>query len=88
MRKFIYLPLIVIALVLLSSHDMYLKLNNYFLDTFTKSTVELFNGTFDKSENVIDRDRMIDVSILQNRERLQPSEDSWYEKDKYYLFGL
>ena len=81
MRKFIYLPLIVIALVLLSSHDMYLKLNNYFLDTFTKSTVELFNGTFDKSENVIDRDRMIDVSILQNRERLQPSEDSWYEKD-------
>lgn len=81
MKKFIYLPLIAIALVLLSSHDMYLKLNNYFLDTFTKSTVELFNGTFDKSENVIDRDRMIDVSILQNGERFHPSEDSWYEKD-------
>ena len=81
MRKLIYLPLIAIALVLFSSHDMYLKLNNYFLDTFTKSTVELFNGTFDKSENVIDRDRMIDVSILQNGERFHPSEDSWYEKD-------
>jgi uncharacterized GH25 family protein len=81
MKKLIYLPLIAIALVLLSSHDMYLKLNNYFLDTFTKSTVELFNGTFDKSENVIDRDRMTDVSILQNGERFHPSEDSWYEKD-------
>lgn len=81
MKKLIYLPLIAISLVLLSSHDMYLKLNNYFLDTFTKSTVELFNGTFDKSENVIDRDRMTDVSILQNGERFHPSEDSWYEKD-------
>ena len=81
MRKLIYLPLIAIALVLFSSHDMYLKLNNYFLDTFTKSTVELFNGTFDKSENVIDRDRMIDVSILQNGERFYPLEDSWFEKD-------
>lgn len=81
MKKLIYLPLIAIALVLFSSHDMYLKLNNYFLDTFTKSTVELFNGTFDKSENVIDRDRMTDVSILQNGERFHPSEDSWYEKD-------
>ena len=54
MKKFLYLSVLAIALVLFSSHDMYLKLNNYFLDTFTKSTVELFNGTFDKSENVID----------------------------------
>jgi len=81
MKKFLYLSVLAIALVLFSSHDMYLKLNNYFLDTFTKSTVELFNGTFDKSENVIDRDRMIDVSILQNGSRLHPSKDSWYEKD-------
>ena len=81
MKKFIYLPLIAIALVFFSSHDMYLKLNNYYLDTFTKSTVELFNGTFDKSENVIDRDRMIDVSILQNGVRVNPSDDRWYEKD-------
>jgi len=81
MKKFFYLTVLVIAFVLFSSHDMYLKLNNYFLDTFTKSTVELFNGTFDKSENIIDRDRMIDVSILRNGSRFQPSNDSWYEKD-------
>jgi uncharacterized GH25 family protein len=81
MKKLIYLPLLLIMLVFLSSHDMYLKLNTYFLETFTKSTVALFNGTFEKSENVIDRDRMTDVTIVQNGSRINPTAESWYEKD-------
>lgn len=59
-------------MVFLSSHDMYLNLNSYFLETFTKSTVALFNVTFEKSENVIDRGRMTDVSIVQNGSRIHP----------------
>lgn len=81
MKKLLYLPLLVLAVVTLSSHDMYLKLNNYFLEQFSDATVELFNGTFEKSENVIDRDRMLDVSIVQNGSKMSPSEKSWYEKD-------
>lgn len=81
MNKLLYFPVLLIALVLLSSHDMYLKLNDYYLEPFTQSTVELFNGTFDKSDNVIDRDRMIDVSIIQNGSRIHPTNESWFEKN-------
>lgn len=81
MKRFSYFLLSFIGLVLLSSHDMYLKLNNFFLEPSARATVELFNGTFEKSENVIDRDRMVDVSIVQNGSRVRPSEESWYEKD-------
>ncbi len=81
MKKLLLLTLCAFGVVLLSSHDMYLKLNNYFLEPFSHATVELFNGTFEKSENVIDRDRMIDVSIVQNGSKVSPSEKSWYEKD-------
>lgn len=48
----------------LAAHDMFLKLPTYFLEPNTQVEVALINGTFDRSENVITRDRMIDVSIV------------------------
>lgn len=70
-----------IALVLFSSHVMYLKLEGYFLEPNSAATIQLFNGTFDKSENVIDRDRMLDVSLLGNGQRIKVQESQWREKD-------
>ncbi len=67
------------ALVVLSSHDMYLKLDNYFLDPNSESSILLFNGTFAESDNTIDRDRMIDVSLLVNGERRQVDTTQWRE---------
>ena len=40
------------AILLFCSHDMFLKLDNYFLEPNTQATIQLFNGTFEKSENV------------------------------------
>ena len=77
--KKIVLPLL--ALVLFSSHIMYLKLDSYFLKPNKSATIQLFNGTFDKSENVIDRDRMLDVSLLNNGKRIKVDESQWSEKD-------
>ncbi|MUH35471.1 DUF4198 domain-containing protein [Zobellia amurskyensis] len=77
--KKIVLPLL--ALVLFSSHIMYLKLDSYFLKPNKSATIQLFNGTFDKSENVIDRDRMLDVSLLNNGQRIKVDESQWSEKD-------
>lgn len=70
-----------IALVLFSSHIMYLKLDTYFLKPNTSATIQLFNGTFDKSENVIDRNRMLDASLLANGNRTKVNESQWSEKD-------
>lgn len=60
---------------------MYLKLDTFFLEPNQNATIQLFNGTFDKSENVIDRDRMIDASLLGNGERFKVPENQWSEKD-------
>ena len=71
----------VLAIVLLCSHDMFLKLDNYFLEPNTQAAIQLFNGTFEKSENVIDRNRMLDVSLLGNGKRIQVDSTQWTEKD-------
>jgi len=65
MRKSI-LPVLLAVFCVGSSwaHDMFLKLDSYFLQPDTRASVVLFNGTFEKSENTIDRDRMTDVSIV------------------------
>ncbi len=48
----------------LAAHDMFLKLPAYFVEPNADVEVALVNGTFDRSENVITRDRMSDVSIV------------------------
>ncbi|PRP65759.1 DUF4198 domain-containing protein [Nonlabens agnitus] len=83
-KNFLLLALV----LLLCSHDMYLKLDSYFLQPESKATVQLFNGTFDKSENVIDRDRMLDASILNNGERTAVTADQWTEKDSITLLNF
>jgi uncharacterized GH25 family protein len=67
---------------------MYLKLDQYFIAPFSKTTVQLFNGTYERSENVIDRDRMIDVSVVLNGQLIHPSENSWFERDSITFLNL
>ncbi len=76
------------ALVLFSSHVMYLKLDSYFLAPNTEATILLFNGTFDKSENVIDRDRMLDVSLVGNGKRTKVEDSQWSEKDSVTILNF
>ena len=52
------------AVVALSGHTMFLKLDSYFLEPNSRATVQLINGEWELSENVITRDRMLDVSIV------------------------
>lgn len=73
--------LVLFCIVLFSNHDMYLKMNTYFINTNEKSKILLFNGTFDKSENVIDRDRMIDASFFNNGKRTKIENNQWTERD-------
>lgn len=73
--------LLLVALVLFSSHDMYLKLDNYFLQPNTQSSIQLFNGTFERSDNTIDRDRMADASLFGNGERIGIEARQWSDKN-------
>ena len=88
MKRTISLLAVLAGFVVLSSHDLYLKLDSFFLDPNTNSVLQLYNGTFDRSENVIDRDRMIDVSIVRAGERLQANELDWFEKDSITYLNI
>ncbi|TVZ14210.1 DUF4198 domain-containing protein [Maribacter sp. MAR_2009_72] len=77
MRKITYL----LALVLLCSHNLYIKIDSYFLQPDQEATLSLFNGSFDKSENIITRDRFIDASILANGKRIAIDTAQWKDKD-------
>jgi len=79
---------LLLCFILLCSHDMYLKMDSYFLEPDTQAEVLLFNGTFDKSENVITRDRMLDASIVSNGLRNKIENSQWTEKDSTTLLNF
>lgn len=78
MRKSLFLLL---ALILLCSHDLYIKMETYFLRPNQEATLSLYNGTFEKSENIITRDRMIDASIVAQGKRSPIQTEKWQDKD-------
>ena len=85
MKKFTALCItLLLGVSLLTAHDMFLKLRLYIVEPNTSITVALYNGTFDKSENIITRDRMIDVSMVDpngKRKSIDKKQwrDGWYE---------
>lgn len=77
-----YKPLfLLLAFVVLCSHDLYIKMDNYFLKPNQEATLNLYNGTFEKSENTITRDRILDASILFQGKRLNIDPSQWTDKD-------
>ncbi len=66
--------------LILCSHDMYLKFDQYLLKPWSEAVIQLFNGTFDRSDNVITRDRMLDVSLVGNGIRTAVDTAQWYEE--------
>ncbi len=62
------------------AHDMFLIVSDHDLAPESSIEVSLYNGTFDKSENTIDRDRMIDVTVIDGEgQTSHPTDDHWSE---------
>jgi len=49
---------------LLSAHDLFIKLNDYFVAPHTAVQIPILNGTIDSSANSISRDRVPDISLV------------------------
>ena len=77
-----------IVVVLFSSHDMYLKLDGFFLEPNTASSIQLFNGTFDESDNSIARSRMIDGSLVGNGKRIKVDTTQWSDQDNATILSF
>jgi len=75
-----------ICLLVLSSHDLFIKIDSFYLASNTEATIRLYNGTFGKSEAILARDRMVDVSLVNPGEKtVHPNKSHWYEENDQTL---
>jgi len=65
------------AVGIVLAHDMFIKLDTYFLQPNTAVQVPLLNGTFALSENSITSDRVLDVSLVAAGHRQKVGMDHW-----------
>jgi hypothetical protein len=73
-------------LFVLSSHELFMKSDTYFLEENTEAVLYLFNGTFDQSENIITRDRIINPKMIGPGYSFIPAESDYFDKgDITYL---
>lgn len=69
------------AFIILCSHDLYLKMDHYFLNPQDDGVISLYNGTFERSENLITRDRMLDASVISHGKRENIPSTQWQDQD-------
>ena len=82
------MSLLILAMILLSSHELFLKSDAYFLEENTNSELYLFNGTFDNSENVITRDRIVKDRIIGPDYNFQPKDTDYFDKGNATCLGF
>lgn len=61
----------------LFAHDLFLKLDNYFMPPNTTVRVVVLNGTFSASEAAVASDRLLDLSVVGPTERRTIPRASW-----------
>jgi len=70
----------------LAAHDLFIKMDTYFLAPDTPLRVPIINGTFLQSENSITPERVGDVSLVLDGHRTKLGLDGWTaETDTAYL---
>ena len=69
------------TILILCSHDLYIKMETYFLKPNQQAVLSLYNGTFEKSENIITRDRMLDASFIAQGKRETIKPEQWKDQD-------
>jgi hypothetical protein len=78
MKKLLTLALL---FILLTSHELFLKSDSFFMNSNEPVELYLFNGTFDKSENTITRDRIVNARILGPGFEFFPKMEDYYDRD-------
>ena len=68
-RAFLITGLLLVVASVALAHDLFLKLDTYFLGAHTRVQIPAINGTFTKSENFIARERLADISVASPRGR-------------------
>ncbi len=67
----------VVITSVLVAHDLYIKLDTFFVPPDSRVNVPILNGTFMESENSIVEDRVLDVSLFAHGRRVPLGTDTW-----------
>jgi len=88
-RRFSIFALLCVCLVITAeAHDLFLKLNTYFLRPNSSATVRLLNGSFRSSEGAVRRDRMRDVSLVAPGGVTHPAASDWRDEGNTSLLNV
>lgn len=89
MKTTIVAWILALTATLAAGHDMFLVVPEHQVAASSRVTVSLYNGTFEKSENTIDRERMIDVSVVDGVGEIRhPAVGDWRDEGAVSLLEL
>ncbi|HJQ64920.1 MAG TPA: DUF4198 domain-containing protein [Gemmatimonadales bacterium] len=69
--------LVMVTATVLLAHDLFLKLDSYFVPPQSSVRVAVLNGTFAMSEGAVTADRLRDLSVVGPIERHALARDAW-----------
>lgn len=82
------LPPLAAAVVLIAlaaaadAHDLFLRLDSYFVPPRTAVVIKVLNGTFVKSEGSVQRNRLREITLAANGTRRQLDTNAWTDTSK------
>ena len=77
-----------VSFTVAAAHDLFIKMDSYFLAPNTPIEIPIINGTFSLSENSITADRVADVSIVHDGHSHELDTDSWRADGDTTFYGL
>ena len=74
-RSILLAGMLLVVASIAMAHDLFLKLDTYFLEPHTRVQIPVLNGTFTTSENFVAPERLADITVVSatGRTRLTPS---------------
>ncbi len=85
-RSLLVVLMLLIVTPLLYGHDLFVKLESFFVEPNSTLVIPILNGTFQLSENSITRDRVPDISVVSPAGRERIDTTAWLaEGDTTFL---
>jgi uncharacterized GH25 family protein len=78
----------VVVVLTATAHDLFIKLDTYFLKPNSTSALRLMNGTFVKSEGIVRRERMRDATIISPAGAIHPDSADWRDDGETTVLNL
>ena len=85
-RVFLGLALLLLAASALDAHDLFLKPFAFFVSPGSEARLRVLNGTFEKSENSVARNRIRDLSVVGPSGVTHPDTSAWSDAGDTSVF--